>query len=46
MEGQCYDSCIVSNNHVYTAEMTKDTVVSIYIIILYNLTSIALGGTS
>ena len=34
------------NNDVYTVEMTKDTVVSIYIIILYYLTSIALGETS
>ena len=36
----------VYNNDVYTVEMTKDTVVSIYIIILYYLTSIALGETS
>ena len=44
--GQCYDSRIVYKNDVYTVEMTKDTVVSIYIIILYYLTSIALGETS
>ena len=40
------DGGIVYNNDVYTVEMTKDTVVSIYIIILYYLTSIALGETS
>ena len=40
------DGDFVYNNDVYTVEMTKDTVVSIYIIILYYLTSIALGETS
>ena len=44
--GQCYDSRVVYNNDVYTVEMSKDTVVSIYIIILYYLISIALGETS
>ena len=33
--GQCYDSHVVYNNDVYTVEMTKDTVVSIYIILNY-----------
>ena len=44
--GEYYDSRVGHNNDVYTVEMTKDTVVSIDIIILYYLTSIALGETS
>ena len=36
----------IYNNDAYTVEMTNDTVVSIDIIILYYLTSIALGTTS